>query len=56
MFIKVDYDEGLGKPVESLEQTVYQQYNVAYTSNDKEESLDHRRPLTKIVIEGNFME
>lgn len=44
---------GLG---ESLKWTMNQKYEVDYSVNVKEEFLNRRNPLSKIVVEGTFKE
>jgi hypothetical protein len=47
---------GLGKLAKSLKQTMNQKYEVDYSVNVKEEFLNRRNSLSKIVIEGTFKE
>ena len=47
---------GLGKLANSLKQTMKQKYEVDYSVNVKEEFLNRRNPLPRIVIEGTFKE
>ncbi|MDQ3852493.1 MAG: hypothetical protein M3299_06635 [Thermoproteota archaeon] len=47
---------GLGKLTKSLKQTMNQKYEVDYSVNVKEEFLNRRNPLSKIVVEGTFKE
>ncbi len=46
----------LGELAKSLKQTMNQKYEVDYSVNVKEEFLNRRNPLSKIVIEGTFKE
>jgi len=46
----------LAKLTTSLKQTMNQQYEVDYSVNVKEEFLNRRDPLSKVVIEGTFKE
>ncbi len=47
---------GLGELAESLKWTMNQKYGVDYSVNVKEEFLNRRNPLSKIVVEGTFKE
>ena len=47
---------GLGELAESLKWTMNQKYEVDYSVNVKEEFLNRRNPLSKIVVEGTFKE
>ena len=47
---------GLGELAEGLKWTMNQKYEVDYSANVKEEFLNRRNPLSKIVIEGTFKE
>ena len=52
-----DSGGGLGELVESLKWTMNQKYEVDYSVNVKEEFLNRRNPLSKIVVvEGPFKE
>jgi hypothetical protein len=46
----------LAKLTKSLKQTMNQKYEVDYSVNVKEEFLNRRDPLSKVVIEGTFKE
>jgi hypothetical protein len=47
---------GLGELAESLKWTMNQTYETDYSVNVKEEFLNRRNPLSKIVVEGTFKE
>ena len=47
---------GLGELAESLKWTMNQRYDIDYSVNVKEEFLNRRNPLSKIVVEGTFKE
>jgi len=47
---------GLGELAKGLKQTMNQKYEVDYSVNVKEEFLNRRNPLSKIVVERSFKE
>lgn len=53
-----DDNEELGKLPESLKQTMYQEYKVAYGSDNDNKAFSHgrKKPLSEIVKEGSFKE
>ena len=47
---------GLGELAERLKWTMNQRYEIDYSVNVKEEFLNRRNPLSRIVVEGTFKE
>jgi UDP-N-acetylglucosamine 2-epimerase len=47
---------GLGALAESLKWIMNDKYEVDYSVNVKEEFLNRRNPLSKLVVEGTFKE
>ena len=47
---------GLGELAASLKWSMNQKYEVDYSVNVKEEFLNRRNPLPKIIVEGAFRE
>ena len=47
---------GLDELAESLKWTMNQKYEIDYSVNVKEEFLNRRNPLSKIVVDGTFKE